>query len=410
MKKFIAVAAGLALAGTMATSAMAEVNFSGDARARAITLQDYAPGGSVSKLDSRVRLVVSAKAKGGATAKARIRMADGMWNGGQGATGNAGDDKNIYVDYAYINVPMGPVSVSAGRQVASFSKWFSWDGRKDRLKMVYKNAGTVVALFYDKNAELTSPATTTTAATVAGTSSTTVNGITTTTPVAGTVDLTTANVSNDWTADNDKNGYGIVVKQKLGADWNAKAIAVIVQDETPTDNNGIVGSVNVSGKAGPVGLTAEVSMKDYDNSADTQMGGFAKAVFKTGNVTIGGIAGMTLDGFMVDDDFGTHMIGNGNNTPITVAPQIGVGGDTVFGVGHVALKVSDALSMDAFLTFATIDDFADLVEISAGAVYKISDGAALTVAGGAVIPSWDASLNLEDDTMFGAYAKLEVKY
>jgi len=373
MKKFIAAAAGLALAGSMATTAMAEVTFGGDARARAITMSDYTPGGSVSKLDSRVRLVVNAKAKGGATATARIRMADGMWNGGNGATGNADNAKNIYVDYGFITVPMGPVTVSAGRQIASFSKWFSWDGRKDRLKMVYKNAATTLVGFYDKNAELTDEV-------------------------------------NDWLTDKDKNGYGVVVAQGMGGGWKAKGIAVFMQDETPAANDGIIGSLLVNGKAGAVALEAEVSMKDYDNAADTQMGGYLKAVYKTGAVTVGGIAGMTADGFMVDDDFGTIMIGNGNNTPITVAPQIGAGGDTVFGVGHVNFKVSGDLGLDAYVTYATIDNYADLIEVSGQAVYSISDGAALTVAAGAVIPSDEGGLNGNDDTMFGAYAKLEVKY
>lgn len=407
MKKFIAAAAGLALAGTMATTAMAEVNFGGDARARMITMQDYSPEGSINKLDSRVRLVVNAKSKGGATATARIRMADGMWDGGAGATGNAADDKNIWVDYAYLSVPMGPVTVSAGRQIASFSPWFSFDGRKDRLKMVYKNAGTTLALFYDKNAEITDPA------------STQVTGLMTYVDASGmaypasvSADIPNNDgVSDDWTADNDKNGYGIVFKQKFGdTGWMANAIAVYGQDETPAANDSIVGSLHVAGAAGPVGVQAEVSMKDFDNSDDTQMGGYVLAKMNFGAATVGVIGGMTKDGFLADDDFGTHMIGNGNNTPITVASNIGMGGDTTFGVGHFAFKVSDALSMDAFFTFATIDDFADLIELSAGAVYTISEGAALTVAGGAVIPSWDDSLGMEDDTMIGAYTKLEIKY
>ncbi len=400
MKKFIAAAAGLALAGAMATTAMAEVNFGGDARGRAITKQDYITDGSQSFLDSRVRLKVNAKSKGGATASARIRMADGMWDNGAN-TGSASADKNIWVDYAFINVPVGPVAVSMGRQIASFSKWFAWDGRKDRLKFVYKNAGTTVALFYDKNGEITDPATT--AGTLDG--SFTTSGSTTT--LGGTTLAT--DPSNDQTADNDKNGYGIVVVQKVG-DWTVKGIAVYGQDETPADNNSIVGSLHVAGKAGPVGIQVEISAKDKDAAEDTEIGGYVLAKTSFGAATVGAIAGFTSDGFDADNDFGTHMIGNGNNSPITIAPQIGAAGDTVFGVLHAAYKVSDALTMDAFFTYATIDNVADLIELSAGAVYKISDGAALTVAGGAVIPSDEGGLGGEDDTRFGAYTKLEVKY
>lgn len=402
MKKFIAVAAGLALAGTMVSSAMAEVNFGGSARVRAITMMDYTDGGSISKLDSRVRLKVNAKSKGGAFAKARIRMGDGMWDGGRGATGNAGDDKNIYVDYAYLGVPMGPVTVTAGRQIASFSKWFAFDGRKDRLKAVYKNAGTVVALFYDKNAEITDTAPTTAVSWAAVDADGNPGTVTGTATVAG-------HVSNDWTSDNDKNGYGIVVKQKMG-DWKAKGIAVFLQDETPTDNNGIVGSVNVSGKAGPVSIGAEVSMKDFDNAADTQIGGFVSVSTSFGAVSVTGIAGMTADGFAADDDFGTHFLGNGNNSPITFLPQIGLLGDTVFGVAVFGFKVSDALALNAIIGYADIDAVATALEISGGLSYTISDGAVLTVAGGALTPSDEGGLGGYDDTAFGAYAKLEVKY
>jgi len=401
MKKFIAAAAGLALVG-MASTAMAEVTFGGSARARAILKEAYTDGGSITKLDSRVRLKVNAKAKGGAFAKARIRMADGMWDGGQGATGNAADDKNIYVDYGYIGVPMGPVVVSAGRQIAAFSKWFAWDGRKDRIKAVYKNAGTTVALFYDKNAELTDEGNTTATWPVTFTGG-----------VMGTASATTTITgyqSNDWTSDNDMNGYGIVVAQKFG-DWKAKAIFVYGQDETPASNNSIVGSLNVTGKAGPVSLAAEVSFKDFENANDTQMGGYVQAGTQFGAVSAAVIAGATMDGFMADNDFGTHMIGNGNNSPIAFAQQIGnPGGDAYFGVLALGFSPAANLALNAYLTYAALDNYANLIEISGGGVYTISDGAALTFAAGAVIPSDEGGLNGYDDTAIGAYMKLEVKY
>ena len=405
MKKFIAVAAGLALAGTMATSAMAEVTFGGSARARAITMMDYTDGGSISKIDSRVRLKVSAKAKGGAFAKARIRLADGMWDGGNGATGNAADDHNIYVDYGYVGATFGTVTITAGRQIANFSKWFGWDGRKDRLKLLYKNAGTTVALFYDKNAELTDSSSTT-AFTVAQ------GGVTVNADGSETVTYTDASTStngDDWTADNDKNGYGVVVAQKFG-DFKAAFIAIYGQDETPTDNNFLVGSLNLSGKAGGLNMAGEISMKDFDSADDRQIGGYVSLGANMGAMSITGIAGMTKDGFMADNDFGTHMIGNGNNSPITYVSQIGTGGDTVFGVLALGFKVSDQLALNGFLTYATVDDFADLIEVSGGAVYTVSDGAALTLAAGAVMPSDEGGLGGYDDTAFGAYAKFEVKY
>jgi len=407
MKKFIAAAAGLALAGTMATTAMAEVNFGGSARVRGITMMNYkASADSVSKMDSRVRLKVNAKAKGGASAHARIRMADGMWDGGKGATGSASDPKNIYVDYAYIKVPVGPVTVQGGRQIKNFSKWFSWDGRADRLSVIFKTGGTKIVALYDKNAEITSPATTTTNATVAG--ATTVNGVPT--PVAGTVGLTTANVSTDWTSDNDKNGYALVVVQKLPADWMAKAILLYLSDETPAGNNGIVGSFHGAGKVGGIKVEAEFSFKDFDAAADTQFGGYVSASMGFGAMSVTGLAGMTVDGFQADNDFGLNFLGNGNNSPITWVPKIGMGGDTVFAAAVVGYKVSPQLSLSGVFGYAAVDGYANAIEISGGAKYTISDGAALTVAGGALIPSDEGGLNGYDDTAIGAYAKLEVKY
>jgi len=168
--------------------------------------------------------------------------------------------------------------------------------------------------------------------------------------------------------------------------------------------------LNVTGKAGPVSLAAEVSFKDFENANDTQMGGYVQAGTSFGAVSAAVIAGMTMDGFMADNDFGTHMIGNGNNSPITWVSQIGTGGDTVFGVLALGFSPAANLALNAYLTYAAVDNFANLIEISGGGVYTISDGAALTFAAGAVIPSDEGGLNGYDDTAIGAYMKLEVKY
>ena len=90
MKKVIAAAAGLMLVGTMVSSASAAVTFSGDARVRAYYQTDYDFGRETDGVrenekeqswSSRVRVVVRAESKGGAYARARIRMADTTWDG-----------------------------------------------------------------------------------------------------------------------------------------------------------------------------------------------------------------------------------------------------------------------------------------------------------------------------------------
>ncbi len=374
MKKVLVAGAALLIAGSMVSAAQAEVKFGGDARFRGITMKDYSPDAdSKSKLDSRVRLKVNAKAKGGASVNARIRMTDGMWDGGKGATGNAADPKNIYVDYAYITVPMGPVTLSGGRQVKNFSKWFSWDGRADRLKAVFKTGGTKIVGFYDKNAEITDP-----------------------------VDPEIpGDVSTDWTDDNDKNGYGLVVVQKMGA-VKFKAIAVALQDETPVGNDGLVGSVNLAGKAGAVNFEAELAAKDFDKKDDTALGGFATVGSNFGAVSLTGIAGFTKDGYKADDDFGLIMLGGG--TGITAVKQIGTGGDTTFFGAIAGFKASDKLSLGANVLYATIDDGPDLVEVSGSAKYAISDGAYAKVVAGML------DNDQADDTAIGAYFEFGVSF
>ena len=122
MKKVIAAAAGLMLVGTMVGSASAAVTFSGDARVRAYYQTDYDFGRTAEGVrtnekeqswSSRVRVVVRAESKGGAYARARIRMADTTWDG-TNQTRDRGAGTNSYVDYAYIGVPMGQFLFQGG--------------------------------------------------------------------------------------------------------------------------------------------------------------------------------------------------------------------------------------------------------------------------------------------------------
>ena len=378
MKKVLVTGAALLIAGSMVSAAQADVKFSGDARFRGITKQDYsATADNISKLDSRIRIKVKATAKGGASINARIRMIDGMWDGGRGPTGNAADPKNIYVDYAYITVPMGPIAISGGRQIKNFSPWFSWDGRADRLKAVYKTGGTTLVGFYDKNAEITDP-----------------------------VDPEIpGDVSTDWTDDNDKNGYGFVAIQKMGS-MTMKGIVVALQDETPVDNNGLVGSVNLAGKAGAMKYEAELAFKDFDNSDDTQLGGFATLGSSFGAASITGVIGFTKDGYLADDDYGFIMLGAG--TGITAVDHIGADTtgtayDTTFGGAMVSFKASDKLSLGANAIYATLDDGPDLFELSGQAKYAISEGAYLLGRAGMLD-------NDQADTAVGAYFEFGVKF
>ncbi|MDH4319750.1 MAG: porin, partial [Desulfobulbaceae bacterium] len=145
MKKVIATAAGLVLVGAMAGSALAEVNVTGDARARFYTKDNYDLNSDAdddnSKVESRVRMMVDGKYEN-AFAKARVNIGDGTWDDGK----NTGAD--VKSDYAFLGLNMGPTTVTMGRQIADFGyKFFIWDARKDRLKGSWNvsDATTLVA-------------------------------------------------------------------------------------------------------------------------------------------------------------------------------------------------------------------------------------------------------------------------
>ena len=82
MKKIIAASAGLLLAGSMVSAASAAVTFTGDARERLTLQRDYDFNDKTNDFNAgRVRLVVNADTKGGATASVRMRFADGVYDG-----------------------------------------------------------------------------------------------------------------------------------------------------------------------------------------------------------------------------------------------------------------------------------------------------------------------------------------
>lgn len=151
MKKILVTGAALLIAGSMVSAASAEVNLSGDARVRYIGTSDYEreytpnPDGTWSedkngytdKFNSRIRVKFDARANGGAFMKARLRFDDFTWDGqGWGAYKN---DKNVWADYAFLGVPMGPVTFTAGRMPGDYSKFFRYDRRPTRAKLDYKN-------------------------------------------------------------------------------------------------------------------------------------------------------------------------------------------------------------------------------------------------------------------------------
>ncbi|MCK5515934.1 MAG: hypothetical protein KAI39_03580 [Desulfobulbaceae bacterium] len=430
MKKVLIAGAALMLAGSIVTAASAEVNLSGDARVRYIGLTDYdrmtdAAGnvntnGYYDEFDSRVRVVFQAKAKGGAYMKARLRLDDfSQWDDQGWAAYNNDAVHNVWADYAYIGVPMGKVTIAGGRMPASFSKFFSYDGRPTRVKATYKGGGITLVSLVDVKDENTSSA------------------------------------ADEWD-DNDFMAYGLVAKMKMGDNWNLKGYAryhadarewstvatttsVTVQGvdadgvattatvdvdgskTSPfTDKSGFLGAVNLSGKAGTVGIEAEVAYKSADvlgkPDGDDALGAYVNVTMNMGAFTPSFMVGMMQNGYVADDDFGYIMIGSADC--ITRKSLGNSGGDTVWGSFSANYAVSEQFSLAANFVYVSYDSDAtdalsDEIELSGSAKYAISEGASLTYKIGSLTPSYDGSasaLGTSDDTYIGQYLELSINF
>ncbi|MBT8361039.1 MAG: hypothetical protein HKP41_07770 [Desulfobacterales bacterium] len=389
MKKLIAAAAGLMLVGTMVGSAAAAVTFGGDARVRWY----YEENGNGldqkdEKFSSRVRVKVNADAKGGAYARARIRMADSTWDGTR-QTRNRGAGSNSYVDYAYIGVPMGPVTFEGGLMPVNLTKFTLWDARADQFILKWANDMTNLEFWFQKNLEVESR------------------------PADPTF--------NDLADDNDINTYFLKWDQKFAGDWMTTVGLAYRQDETPADVEGAQFTVHFSGPAGPVALAGELAYVESDllgagastaggavTAADDAWGGYLQGGMNFGatSATISG--GFTQDGYLADDDFGYIMIGGASSITPAVASQIGLYGDWGWIAGDIGFKVSEQLSLRGVLAYADISDYGDLFEVSGSVKYAISDGASFTWDIGYLNNNADADVG--DENPFGTALTFGISY
>jgi len=366
MKKVIAAAAGLMLVGAMVGSASAAVSLSGDARARGYYETNYdfgqkdADGNRTFEKEtawsSRVRIKFNADAKGGAFARARVRMADATWDGTK-QTRDKGAGTNSYVDYAYIGVPMGPVVLEAGLMNYDITKFFMWDDRADQARVTWKNDMTTLQVWYQMNKE-----------------------------------------SADKVDDNDITTWVGVWDQKFAGEFGLTVVGAYTDDATPADMSGFQGTIQVGGPAGPVKLEGALSYIDSDltGGTDDGYGGYLQAGFDVGAAMLTVNGGFTKDGYAADNDFGFIMIGGASSiTPgffDTGGKGIGAAGDTWWLGGSAAFAVSEALTVKGNLVYADVDNVADMFEVSGTLNYKISDGASF---------DWDIGylgVNASDDT------------
>ncbi|MDR3089146.1 MAG: hypothetical protein LBU39_04935 [Desulfobulbaceae bacterium] len=393
MKKIIAATAGLMLAGSIVASAnAAKIDFGGDARARFNYRDNYQNAAKAAPQDteesfwsSRVRLQFKIETKGGAYAVGRFRLADGTWDGSNNTAKNStlayGEKSNLFVDQAYVGVPIGPITIEAGTGLNTMNEFLRADDAYDFVRAIYanENAGTTVVAFMEKLDEYQE------------------RTVSTTNPITGlTTDSTV--IDDGYTNDDDVDQYGINLIQKFGGSWTMNGL-VLYRNDQQADNDGLAADFLFSGKAGDISLFAEVGYKeaDYQGSDDDGYGGYVGARIPLGIASISMIAGATSDGFTASGDFG----GDGQdyapfvmlskaNTEVLGMMNTGVligsaAGDSYF--FHVApsVKVSDKLTLTAEGTYMNADyaftsgtrDL-DIFEIGGIASYKVTEGASLT--------------------------------
>jgi hypothetical protein len=444
MKKIIAASAALLLVGS-AVVASAEVTFTGDARERLIMQRDYNFGNGVNGRESmndrntgRVRVVVNAVTKGGAYANMRLRFSDGTYDGTLATLGTGGNTptSNYYTDWAYIGIPIGPVTINAGLMPDTASLWFRYDKRFDRLAATWANKMTSVTAQFDKMSEQQLHA---------------ANGD----PTFGDMDW------NEW---------GLVLKQKFAADWGLVAYGVYSDNQTVgrladgnghvNDGSGFAGTARVEGPAGPVKLMAELSYVQQDlmgfqvNGQDVPGGTNAKNALgqgvlqKDGSIKYengyGGILhakmnfgpadgtfiiGFTKGGFEADYNYGFLMMGGGMagadpaipnvGSPITAISRIGqsigrsgASSDTFF-LGAIGdYQINKMIKLVGIVAYADASDY-NALEISGLVRFDVTDGAYINLGAGMLAPSISKTYygaGIQDDTAYGAFTELGIKF
>jgi len=354
MKKVIAAAAGLMLVGTMVGSAAAAVSFGGDGRARYYYQTNYDFGamedvtnanGNVTgtqrenekenKWHSRVRIQARAEAAGGAYAVGRADYGNSTWDGGNSNSTNVGASK------AYIGVPIGPVTIEAGRvpmDLLVATKFLFQDVTVDGAKVMFNVSDTAeLGLLYTVDYEATQ------------------NG--------------------DLQNDNDVVNYGAYAQMGFAGGMSLRIAGLYEDDQVGVgadDGSGWFGGIEFTGPAGSIALSGALAGDDRgEERADTGYGGFIQGGMDFGGTGVALNVGFTADGFVTDGDFGFIMIGGGYSITPT---SVGALGDTWWIGVPVTFAVSEMLSLKAVLAYADFDTGGDAFEISGSAKYLISDG------------------------------------
>lgn len=379
MKKIIAAAAGLMIAGSaFATVASAAVEFSGDARARYEYINVDRDNGdnSADQFSHRVRIKIKGTTAGGSYAVMRFRVADN-WNDDSISDNNKDD---LTVDWAYVGVPLGCVELTAGRQPLNLTTGYFNDAGVDNVRFKYaQDATTIVGLYGVVNDDADDDA-------LAGAGDTDKD------------DLLAVVWSQDWTAD-----WSTTVSLAY-ANFDMDATSAIVDD-------GMMGVVAVAGQAGPVALAGEFGYQDegvsasddYYNSSinvDDAFGFFGSAGMDFDAFGVTFVAGYGEEGYIWDAPVGFMLVGGDTQLTVDHLANVGALGedaaDTFFTGFKTTYQATEDLGFLLNLGYVNLDDDngddADIFEISAQAGYTINDGTVVYARAGYVDLDNDADV------------------
>jgi hypothetical protein len=390
MKKVLAAGAALTLVAAVASTAAAEVNISGDARARYIFKNSYDFGNtdqdSYDTFDSRVRFQLKGTTAGGAYVVGRLRLIDTKWNGAEDASA----DQNIWADKAYIGIPLGNAfTIEAGYYQETLTDFLYEDIDVAGVRGLYKSDPVDVTVFYHHERE--------------------------------------GQLSENGTDVMDDNDAGMVGGAVIGKINDAAKVQLNViyvyndQAEETTDflGDGFLGSVYGSYAMGAFLIDGEFAYAEADvyGREDDGMGGYVRGTYTMDALELALQTGFTKDSFMPDVVWGFQLIGSDDATTVV---NIGDGGDWLWVGGYAKYNVSEALYVKGNAAWADIDGeyaadvlnrWAKVWEVSGEMNYTIVDGADFNVKAGYLQPDFDGDLTgIEDDGAFGAYGRLQVEF
>jgi len=373
VKRFLALVLAVALVlGFAATVFAADVNIGGEMRVRHINKSNYDWNSdavdSDRYYDQRLRLKINAKA-GEAQVISRITVSEGTW--GTGATWGSVDMDND--DLAYIVVPVGPVTLSAGRMHADWgNRLMAWNVGVDRLKLSAKLGAFTVGGFTTKATE---------------------NG-------AGAVDV---------------DDYAVFGVGSFG-DWKA-ALLVVSADDRPADQTGSVVNLAFNGKAGAFSIAGEIVTRSgdlYDDTAGNgQLGAFVAGDIGVGPGTVSVAVAHAANGFAASNYF-TPTLALGTTQPTAMMEFNANDDSTSLGVvAGYGIKLGDDMNVGLKVAHLVVEDTAaandtTYFEVDATLDYNVSEGT--TYKAGLMYITRDDDTAADYDAAMGFCGTLQVNF